>query len=180
MPALCPPSRTPSCISSHLSSPIPAFCARAVSMIKRGSKFSEHFPSTSDDILWLRHFQPANPSGSEEALGNRRSAAIGFMPGLWRAINNKSAFAELVAAASEPKSRAVHSGISGYHSCSISPASFHPETCAFPRPTCQRVRFACACNLCLTIVQVLATGSNGRRVGCNTGRRRCWSVRTCY
>ena len=135
MPELRPPSLTPSRIYSHLSSPIPAFCARAVSMIKRGSKFTERFPSTSDDILWLRHFQPANSTGSEGALGSRRSAAIGFMPGLWRAINNKSAFAEIVAAASEPKSCAVQSGINGDHSCSISPASFHPETCALPRPT---------------------------------------------
>ena len=99
-------------------------------MIKRGTKIVAHNSSTPDDIMWLRSFQLAQSHTLEEPSASVRTATLGFMPGLWRTINNKSAFAEAVAAASGSGSCSddTSGGGGGPHSCSVSPAAFHPET----------------------------------------------------
>jgi hypothetical protein len=102
-------------------------------MIKRGSKLAGHAQSTPDDSLWLKRFELAH---SQETRGRGHTATLGFFPGLWRAINNKSAFAENIAAASLPGSCDFSAG-----ACA---ASYHPETSVHHSPSRSCLLVKCA------------------------------------
>jgi hypothetical protein len=77
-------------------------------MIKRSSS-----DGLLDDVTWLQRFTSScRAQGTSRGLGD---TVLGFMPGLWRTINNKSAFAQTLIASA---------GSDG----SSSPARYHPET----------------------------------------------------
>ncbi len=140
-----------------------------VSMIKRGSKKTH---STPDDVAWLQHFRGAVARGHEETRANGTDTLIGFMPGLWRTVNDKSAFAHTVAAASAPAS----CGSNG-NSSHPSPSDYHPETyttsqiaaCHFINAARSAVRCRLLCSWSrscdVTVVQVLAASAAGASFG---------------
>jgi hypothetical protein len=98
-------------------------------MVKRGSRTAHLNRSTVDDVSWVRSFK--YPEDADSAIahtdntGTRgKQPVLGFMPGLWRTVNDKGAFASVVAAASA----SGHCSGDSNQTSRSTPASYHPET----------------------------------------------------